>query len=150
MNLVKLLAVADALIWALALFLVFSIIRAAREGIRWGLRLIIFAMLGVIAVHLCLVAAHRPDLDKLSWLGAGLGPLVVRPRSRYIPARVKRRVIGEYERKTGKKYNSREVEIDHLWAFSRGGSHTTDNLRVISKAANRRKGAKKPRLKDWL
>lgn len=62
---------------------------------------------------------------------------------------MKRKVITDYERKTGKKYNSREVEIDQ-WAFSRGGSNTADNLRVISKAENRRKGKKKPRLKDWL
>jgi hypothetical protein len=150
MNLVKLLALADALIWALALFLVFSIIRAAREGIWWSVRLIIVAVLGVIAAHICLIGAHRPDLDKLSVLGAGLGPVMVRPRSRYIPARVKRKVITDYERKTGKKYNSREVEIDHRWAFSRGGSNTADNLRVIGKAENRRKGKKKPRLKDWL
>ena len=47
------------------------------------------------------MAARRPDPDKLNWLGAGLGPLVARPRSRYILAGEKRKVIAKYERNTG-------------------------------------------------
>lgn len=150
MNLSQPLAVADVLIWALVFFVLFSIVYAAREGIRHILQLVTCSVLGVIAVHAFITADHRPDLDKLSLLGVGLGPLVVRPRSRRIPARVKRKVIANYEQRTGKKYNSRQVEIDHLWPFSRGGSHTVDNLRVINRTENRRKGARKPSLRDWF
>lgn len=65
-------------------------------------------------------------------------------RSRYIPASVRRRKIAEHELRTGKKFNPRKHELDHEVAFSKGGSHTEDNLRVVEKSKNRSKGAKSP------
>jgi 5-methylcytosine-specific restriction endonuclease McrA len=44
----------------------------------------------------------------------------------------------------------RKHHIDHIWPHSAGGSNTVDNLRVIPKKKNLRKGAKKPKLKDLL
>jgi hypothetical protein len=65
-------------------------------------------------------------------------------RSRHIPASVKRQVIAR-DMKDG-KYDGSKHHLDHVWAFTSGGSHTPDNLRVTSKEKNRKKGAKHPRL----
>lgn len=65
-------------------------------------------------------------------------------RSRHVPAAVRRRAVARYEMETGKKFNSRTHEVDHVVPFRRGGSHTFDNLRVIEKSKNRSKGAKSP------
>ncbi len=63
---------------------------------------------------------------------------------RYIPRSVRRKVIKRFESATGQKYNSRDLEIDHVVPFSKGGSSTEDNLRVIPRRENRAKGAKSP------
>jgi len=70
--------------------------------------------------------------------------LLVAPRSRYIPASERRKAIVDYERRTGRKYNRKADEFDHEIAFARGGSSTSDNLRVRSRTENRRKGKKSP------
>ena len=48
----------------------------------------------------------------------------------------------------GEKFDPEKHHIDHVWPFSKGGSHTTDNLRVIEKKRNLRKGAKRPRMRE--
>ena len=68
-----------------------------------------------------------------------------RKRSRYISKSVKRAVIA---RDLQEEYDSAKHHIDHVWPFSKGGSHTTDNLRVIEKKKNLKKGAKRPRMRD--
>lgn len=69
-----------------------------------------------------------------------------RKRSRYIP-KSKRRAVIERDLK-GEQYDPQKHHIDHVWPFARGGSHTTDNLRVIVKKRNLQKGAKRPNLWD--
>ena len=71
-----------------------------------------------------------------------------RKRSRSIPAKVRREVIARDLK--GEEYDSSKHHIDHKWAFSRGGGHTRDNLRVIEKEKNLRKGAKKPGVWDMF
>ena len=44
----------------------------------------------------------------------------------------------------GRRYSGRDMDIDHIWPYSRGGSNTEDNLRVVERSRNRRKGAKRP------
>jgi hypothetical protein len=46
--------------------------------------------------------------------------------------------------KTGKKFNPRKHELDHEIAFSKGGSHTAENPRVLEKKRNRSNGAESP------
>jgi hypothetical protein len=65
--------------------------------------------------------------------------------NRRISNAVRRRVVADWQRKTGEKFNSRKYELDHIIPFSRGGGHTFDNLRVIEKSRNRSKGAQLPR-----
>ena len=77
-------------------------------------------------------------------LAATLVMLRIPSRKRYVPASERRRAIARHELKTGRKYNSRRDEIDHEVPFSRGGSHTADNLRVVDKRVNRSKGNQSP------
>lgn len=88
----------------------------------------------------------RPGFEPILWgLVASFVVYMRLPRrSRHIPASVRRKVVARYEFKTGKKYNSRTHEIDHVVPFSRGGSHTEDNLQVVGKRKNRSKGARSP------
>jgi 5-methylcytosine-specific restriction endonuclease McrA len=65
-------------------------------------------------------------------------------RSRHIPKSVKRAVIARDLKHD--QYDPAKHHIDHVYPFSRGGSHTTDNLRVIAKTKNLKKGAKRPRM----
>jgi len=67
-------------------------------------------------------------------------------RSRYIPKHVKRAVIARDM--IDEEYDPAKHHIDHVWPFARGGSHTTDNLRVIEKRKNLKKGAKRPKMRD--
>ena len=69
-------------------------------------------------------------------------------RSRYIPKATKRAVIKRYVEETGEEYDPQRRHIDHGWPHSRGGSNTEDNLRVIEKGMNLKKGAKRPKLRE--
>ena len=71
-------------------------------------------------------------------------------RSRHIPAAVRRKVIEKWEGRTGKRFDPKLYEIDHKVPFAKGGWHTTDNLRVVRRAANRGKGHREPTLEDWF
>jgi 5-methylcytosine-specific restriction endonuclease McrA len=67
-------------------------------------------------------------------------------RSRHYSKTVKQAVIARDLK--GEAYDSTKHHIDHVWPFSKGGSHTTDNLRVISKQKNLKKGAKRPKMRE--
>jgi hypothetical protein len=67
-------------------------------------------------------------------------------RSRSIPKAIRRAVI-ERDLK-GEHFDPRIHHIDHIWPFSKGGSHTIDNLRVIERTKNLRKGATRPRMRE--
>ena len=74
---------------------------------------------------------------------AALLVYATRPRrGRYTRASVKRQKIAEWQLRTGKKFNPRTHELDHIVPFSQGGSHTADNLEVVEKKRNRSKGAR--------
>ncbi len=65
-------------------------------------------------------------------------------RNRYIPENIKKRLIKEFESRTGKKYNSRQYEIHHIIPYSRGGNSTIDNLKIIPRHKNRKIKDKSP------
>jgi len=83
---------------------------------------------------------------------AGVSALILfarwqgKKRSRYISRATRRAVIARDLK--SEHYDPLKHHIDHVWPFSRGGSHTTDNLRVIEKKKNLKKGAKRPRMRD--
>lgn len=67
-------------------------------------------------------------------------------RSRHIPKSIRKAVIARDLK--GARFSSRRHHIDHIWPFSLGGSHTLDNLRVMDKKKNLKKGAKRPPFED--
>ncbi len=66
--------------------------------------------------------------------------LFSKKRTRHIPASERRKAIARFERETGEKYNPKKHEIDHIAPFSRGGNNIANNLRVIPKKENRKRG----------
>ncbi len=127
------------------LFLLLAI-RRRRESILHRLRRAIIGEATYFGVALILAKLGRTPLEAI--LGGILAGFIVMQRmpgrSRHIPKSVRRKKIAEFELQTGKKFNPRKHELDHEIPFSRGGSHTDDNLRVIEKRRNRSKGAKSP------
>jgi len=71
-------------------------------------------------------------------------------RSRWIPAGTRRKVIERWERKTGNTFDAKLYELDHKVPFAKGGWHTLDNLRVVKRSVNRKKGHQEPGIEDWL
>jgi hypothetical protein len=123
--------------------------RLAREGVLSLIGSFAIGVLIFIVGAQVLVAAgvKRDDAPLIAGLVGGAYFLKSRNRrSRYIPASVKRAVIARDLK--GKRYNSAKHHIDHVWPYSRGGSNTIDNLRVIEKEKNLQKGARRPALRD--
>jgi uncharacterized membrane protein len=129
-------------------------LRLAREGARLFLRNLTQAVLVFCAVMLILTAMRiqthlQPSQEQVI---AGIVALIFfgrwqgKKRSRYIRKSVRRAVIARDLK--GEAFDPTKHHIDHVWPFSKGGSHTTDNLRVIEKKKNLRKGAKRPRMRD--
>jgi hypothetical protein len=123
-------------------------LRLAREGARLFLGNLAIACLVFIGCRAVLTGIGMQDK------GAVLLPLFISiavfsrrasvRRSRHIPASVRRAVIARDLK--GEQYDSAKYHIDHVWAFARWGSHTKDNLRVIHKQKNLKKGAKRPKI----
>ena len=129
-------------------------LRLAREGARLFLRNLLKALI-VFCVSMAVFSATylQTNLEPMqAEFIAGFVALILfgrwqsRKRSRYIP-KSKRRAVIERDLK-GEQYDPQKHHIDHVWPFARGGSHTTDNLRVIVKKRNLQKGAKRPNLWD--
>jgi hypothetical protein len=121
----------------------------AREGIRLALKRVIFGGLLMFVVQQTAPSfgLKAGDAEIVAAITGVFGALVIPNRSRRIPARVRKRVI-ERHLKSGGEYDPKQHDIDHVVPFSRGGSHSEENLRVLPKKDNRRKGAKMPRFRD--
>jgi hypothetical protein len=129
-------------------------LRLARQGARLFLRnlaraVLVFCILVAALAALRLRTHLQPVQEQVT---SGLVALILfaqwqtRKRSRYIPKATRRAVI-ERDLK-GKRFNPKKHHVDHVWPFSKGGSHAVDNLRVIEKEKNLQKGAKRPRMRD--
>ncbi len=124
-------------------------ISRAREGIRYKFR----RSLVPVAIYVLTVAVLLRFVHVVLLVAVVVGVFIAlmldnifRPqrRSRHIPRYVRRKLIADWERRHGMKFNPREYELDHHVPFSRGGSSTTDNLKVRSRQFNRSKGARRP------
>jgi len=128
------------------LFLVLVSLRRRREAIRHAIRRVFLSEAAFLLVVVVMVQAGKtgPEVLVIGFLTGVVVSLSMRGRSRHVPTSVRRRKIAEFELRTGEKFNPRKHELDHEVPFSKGGSHTTDNLRVVEKKKNRSKGAKSP------
>lgn len=108
----------------------------------------VHAMGTAILGHAPLTSWDGARVFALGFVFLGAGIVVLRrkpaPRKRAIPKRVRDAVIARDL--SGDSFDPSRHHIDHIWPFSKGGSHTRDNLRVISKEKNLKKGAKHPKL----
>src|ERR1700680_5046316 len=104
---------------------------------------------GFIAAGALLAAIHwnGQGIRIGSYIGMCIAVASTPRRSRYIRASVRHKVLARDLQ--GERYDSRKHHIDHIWPHSRGGSNTGDNLRVLSKKENLRKGAREPKMRDW-
>jgi len=127
-------------------------IRLARATVRQALRLFVIGFLLGLIYYIVRGRLGGDSVVSDGFLFGFLAFLFLpRPkRSRYIPAKVKREIIARDLTTRGHKYDPRKHHIDHKWAFSRGGGHTPDNLRIVEKERNLRKGAKKPGIWDMF
>jgi hypothetical protein len=62
---------------------------------------------------------------------------------------VRQQAIDDYKRYKG-SYDPAREHVDHFIASILHGGHTPDNLRVIPKTENLKKGANPPALEDWM
>ncbi|MGH9501655.1 MAG: HNH endonuclease domain-containing protein [Terriglobales bacterium] len=130
-----------------AIFTLLLSIFRAREGIRHKLRRVTICVIVYVAASVVLVNVQHLTPVAGAFVGVVAAVIInniIPARSRYIPQPIRRKKISEWERKHGQKFNAREYELDHHVPFSRGGSSTSDNLRIRSRRANRSKGAKRP------
>jgi hypothetical protein len=83
-------------------------------------------------------------------LGIAAGFVLVRPpeRSRRIPSYVRMAVIARDLK--GAPFDPTIHHIDHIVPFSKGGDNSVQNLRVVPKAYNLRRGARMPGFLDLL
>jgi hypothetical protein len=127
-------------------------IRLSRDAVRQTIRLLIGGFLLGLAYYVAhgKAVGNTPQGDGLLF---GLLALVFVPRrkrSRYISADVKRAVIARDFAGREHEYDSKRHHIDHKWPHSKGGGNTRDNLRVLTKEKNLKKGAKKPGVGDMF
>jgi len=125
----------------------------AREGIGFFKKQLSHAALLFIAIVLIFAALGQSIMEpaqRVPFAGLVAGIFVIvqlaKKRSRYIPKSIRNAVIARDLK--GAKFDSRKHHIDHRWPFSLGGSSSQDNLRVIDKNENLKKGAKRPRFRD--
>ena len=133
-----------ALYWLRAL-------RLAREGAQLFLRNVAKGVFVFLACALLISAVFHID-PKQSQFWSFLVAFFAwvrwqsQKRSRHISAKTKKAVIARDLK--GERYDSSKHHIDHVWPHSRGGSNTEDNLRVIEKTKNLKKGGKRPGLRE--
>ena len=128
-------------------------LRLAREGARLFLRnLAKSALVFLVAAIALAEGVHLPE-GQVQGLSACIAFIAFirwqsRKRSRYVPSATRRAITARDLK--GEPLDSQKHHIDHVWPHSRGGSNTADNLRVIDKTKNLRKGAKRPGMREMF
>ena len=122
------------------------------EMIRFRLRRVAAAVFLFCVGRIILPHYYPADTVLIGSILMSFGALIlVRPPkySRYIPKDIKRQVI-ERDLPEGEAYDSSRVHFDHTVPYSRGGDTSVRNLKLRPKRDNLRKGAKRPKLRDFL
>ena len=130
---------------------VLKAVRLSRESLRPILKRFI---LGFLIGLLYYAQWGKPSGDKPINNGIFFGALVAavfhKKRSRHIPNAVKRAARARDFKGREHEYDPKKHHYHHKQPFARGGSHTLDNIRLIDKETNLKKGAKRPSLWDMF
>lgn len=135
-------------------FVITREVYACRDTILRTVRALIQAAVVGGAVYAGVVLTQPPGSESTAAVAAlvalVVGWFLVRPprRSRRVSVRVKRAVIRRDLK--GEPFDPTRHQLDHIRAYSRGGGHTEDNLRVVAKGRNLRKGNRAPKPWDWF
>ena len=135
---------------AVVLFYVVQVGKRMRKLLAVKLKRVVLSLaLCAIAGSVCTSQGYSTAQTIVISLSAMLLPLWLIPspkKSRYIPANVKQTVLASSD----VDYDPKRHHLDHIVPLSKGGDTSAANLRVLTRGANLRKGAKMPRLKDFL
>lgn len=130
-----------------------QVARRKRELIRLKLRRAI-VYLACILIGVSIIPQYGYSTQEAGifsmFVGAAAALMFVSsPRmDRRVPRKVRRAVIARFEA-AGNKFDPKLHDVDHIVPFSKGGDHSEENLRVIDKSTNRRRGAKMPKFRDF-
>jgi len=132
------------LVGVVVLCILFVSISRRRENFLHNLRSMVVSGVVGFGVYFWLggVGWEPPEAFVAGLFAAVITDRVLPGRSRYIPRRERRKAIADHEAETGERFNRRIHELDHQIPFSKGGSNTADNLRVVRRRENRAKGAR--------
>lgn len=141
-----------ALLFGPPVFYYLQVARRKRDVIRYRLRSLVVYLVCVFLGVTILLRSGRSVQDALIFsvpAAIVVALLLVRrpPNQRRIPTKIRRAVIARDLK--GERFDPRVHEVDHIVPFSRGGDHSEDNLRVISRSENRSRGAKMPKFRDF-
>lgn len=149
----------DWILFAITVFVLLYWLRALRLA-REGARLLLRNLLKAITAFCFLLVVYTANRERVTLQPAEaqfvagfiaffmfLGWQDMK-RSRYIPRATRRKVIQRDLK--AEKYDPAKHHIDHIWPHKRGGSNTEDNLRVIAKEQNLKKGASRPKFKEMF
>jgi hypothetical protein len=132
------------------LFYIVQIARRKRERVKYKLKMIFVAETAFILTAIAFLRAGLSPLTSLIvavLVGLGVASFIKPPtRTRRIPPHIKRAVIARGMK--GERFVPGIHHIHHIVPFSRGGDNSIENLRVISKHENLRRGAKMPKIRD--
>ncbi len=129
-----------------------QVARRKREVIRYMLRRVA-VYVACILIGIAVIPSHgysTQDAEIFSmFVGLSAAFILIRPprTDRRIPGKVRRAVIARDLK--GERFDPKLHDIDHIVPFSKGGDHSEENLRVISRSENRRRGAKMPKFRDF-
>lgn len=130
-----------------------QVARRKREVIRFRLRRI-GVYVGCVLIGIAILPSHGYSMQEAAifsiFVGATAAFALIQPQraDRRIPRKVRRAVIARDLK--GERFDPKLHDVDHIVPFSKGGDHSEENLRVISRSKNRSRGAKMPKLRDFF
>ncbi len=143
--------------WAfIAIAIIFGLyilkaIRLSRESLRPILkRFAIGFLIGLLYYAQRGKATGDKPINNGIFFGVVVAAVFHKKRSRHIPRAIQRAARARDFKGREHEYNPKKHHYHHKQPFKWGGSHTLDNIRLIDKETNLKKGAKRPGLWDMF
>jgi hypothetical protein len=140
-----------ALVAAPYVFYVLQVGRRRKEYLtfrlrRLGVALVLYFVSVAILAHIGYGPIEAIVFGVICGIAGGYWFIGPPKRSRKIPPHIRRAVIARDLK--GSRFDPKIHHIDHIVPYSHDGDHSIENLRVVTRGENLRRGAKKPRLRD--